>query len=147
MHQIPTIKLQQCAQYSKYWLSIERFFQSAWPDFKFCDSYTPEVQLPPVIIALANEQLIGGLAYSDFKAPFSDEKVIWINALYVDPIWRNNTVASQLLQQAIVQMPKGRQDHLYAYTNVPALYASLGWSALNIESEPDHKVMAIKLEE
>ncbi|WP_336751910.1 GNAT family N-acetyltransferase [Aeromonas hydrophila] len=89
--------------------------------------------------------VIGGLAYSRFKEPHRDGEVIWINAVFVSADHRGKGIASQLINAGVSQITSSSHDYLYAYTNVPALYQSLGWSEVDIESELDHKVMQISL--
>lgn len=99
--------------------------------------------------------VIGGLAYSYFQEPHQVRDVVWINAVYVDSQWRGQGIASELIKRAVAQMPdyyrsqsqpsKDSTSNLYAYTNIPALYLSLGWSIVDIETAPDHHVMSISI--
>ncbi|HHQ4529702.1 GNAT family N-acetyltransferase [Aeromonas hydrophila] len=140
-----TVELIYCREKSSYLVRLELLFQSEWPDFQLCDAYTENASLPPVVIAVANDVVIGGLAYSRFKEPHHDGEVIWINAVLVSADHRGKGIASQLINAGVSQITSSSQGYLYAYTNVPALYQSLGWSEVDIESEPDHKVMQISL--
>ncbi|MFA0121396.1 GNAT family N-acetyltransferase, partial [Vibrio sp. 10N.261.48.A2] len=109
------------------------------------------VQLPPVIIVLRDNAVIGGLAYSHFQEPHQVRDVVWINAVYVDAQWRGQGIASELINRAVEQMPvyyqsqssKDSTSNLYAYTNIAPLYLSLGWSIVEIETEPNHHVMSV----
>lgn len=92
-----------------------------------------------------NDVVMGGLAYSRFKEPHHGDEVIWINAVFVSAEHRGKGIASQLITAGVSQLLESSQDYLYAYTNVPTLYQSLGWAEVDIESEPDHKVMYISL--
>ncbi|WP_041472818.1 GNAT family N-acetyltransferase [Vibrio atlanticus] len=142
-----------CDESSPYWSELECLFQSEWSDFKFKDTYKDCVQLPPVIVVLRDNVVIGGLAYSHFQEPHQVRDVVWINAVYVDAQWRGQGIASELINRGVEQMPdyyqsqpsKGSTSKLYAYTNIAPLYLSLGWSIVDIESEPNHKVMSIEL--
>lgn len=126
-------------------MELEKRFQNEWPDFLFADSYKHDTNLPPVLIAIRENQVIGGLAYSYFKEPNGDSDVIWVNALLVLPEWRGQGIASELINRGIKQVSNTHQTHLYVYTNVPNLYQSLDWSIVDIESEPHHKVMSFPL--
>ncbi|MEZ8054390.1 GNAT family N-acetyltransferase [Vibrio atlanticus] len=142
-----------CDESSPYWSELERLFQSEWLDFKFKDTYKDCVQLPPVIVVLRDNVVIGGLAYSHFQEPHQVRDVVWINAVYVDAQWRGQGIASELINRGVEQMPdyyqsqpsKDSTSKLYAYTNIAPLYLSFGWSIVDIESEPNHKVMSIEL--
>lgn len=142
-----------CDENSPYWSELEGLFQSEWCNFKFKDTYKENVKLPPVITVLRDNVVIGGLAYSHFQEPHQVRDVVWINAVYVDAQWRGQGIASELINRGVEQMPdyyqsqlsKDSTSKLYAYTNIAPLYLSLGWSIVDIESEPNHKVMSIEL--
>ncbi|TKF53039.1 GNAT family N-acetyltransferase [Vibrio lentus] len=140
-----------CDENSPYWSELEGLFQSEWSDFKFKDTYKDSVQLPPVITVLRDNVVIGGLAYSPFQEPHQVRDVVWINAVFVEPQWRGQGIASELIKRAVEQMPdyyqsqpsKDSTSKLYAYTNIASLYLSLGWSIVEIETEPNHHVMSV----
>ena len=134
-----------CDESSPYWSQLERLFQSEWSDFKFKDTYKDCVQLPPVIIVLRDNVVIGGLAYSHFQEPHQVRDVVWINAVYVDAQWRGQGIASELISRGVKQVSSTVQTQLYVYTNVMELYQGLGWSVVDIDSEANHKVMSIEL--
>lgn len=71
--------------------------------------------------------------------------VVWINAVFVEPQWRGQGIASELINRGVKQVSSTVQSQLYAYTNIMGLYQGLGWSVVDIESEPNHKVMSIEL--
>jgi len=134
-----------CDESSPYWSELERLFQSEWSDFKFKDTYKDCVQLPPVIVVLRDNAVIGGLAYSHFQEPHQVRDVVWINAVYVDAQWRGQGIASELISRGVKQVSSTVQTQLYVYTNVMELYQGLGWSVVDIDSEANHKVMSIEL--
>ncbi|MFA0222243.1 GNAT family N-acetyltransferase [Vibrio splendidus] len=134
-----------CDESSPYWSELERLFQSEWSDFKFKDTYKDCVQLPPVIVVLRDNLVIGGLAYSHFQEPHQVRDVVWINAVYVDAQWRGQGIASELINRGVKQVSSTVQTQLYVYTNVMELYQGLGWSVVDIDSEANHKVMSIEL--
>ncbi|NOH99387.1 GNAT family N-acetyltransferase [Vibrio sp. 99-70-13A1] len=140
------VVFRNCGENSQYWAVLERLFQSEWSDFLFVDTYKQDAQLPPVIVALRDNQVIGGLAYSRYQEPHGNCEVIWLNAVFVSPEWRGQGVASELINLGVEQALESIQSHLYAYTHVASLYESLGWSVVDIESEPNHSVMSISLE-
>ncbi|WP_199454793.1 GNAT family N-acetyltransferase [Vibrio owensii] len=139
------VVFRNCDENSPYWFELEKLFQSEWSDFLFADTYKPDANLPPVLVALRNNEVIGGLAYSRFKEPHGDCEVLWFNAVFVSPDWRNQGIASELINRGVNQVSETIQAKLYAYTNVAQLYQSLGWSVVDIESEPNHSVMSISL--
>jgi len=134
-----------CDESSPYWSELERLFQSEWSGFKFKDTYKDCVQLPPVIVVLRDNVVIGGLAYSHFQEPHQVRDVVWINAVYVDAQWRGQGIASELINRGVEQFSSTVQTQLYVYTNVMELYQGLGWSVVDIDSEANHKVMSIEI--
>lgn len=140
------VVFRNCDENSQYWADLEKLLQTEWSDFLFVDTYEADAKLPPVIVALRDNQVIGGLAYSRFKEPHGDSDVIWLNAVFVSNEWRGQGIASELINRGVAQVSGSLQSRLYAYTNVAPLYQSLGWSVVEIESEPNHNVMSISLE-
>ncbi|EMK3512026.1 GNAT family N-acetyltransferase [Vibrio parahaemolyticus] len=135
-----------CNENSQYWIALEKLFQIEWSDFLFADTYKSENYLPPVLVALRNNEVIGGLAYSRYQEPYGNSEVIWLNAVFVSPEWRGQGIASELIIRGVNQVSGALQKNLYAYTNVVQLYKSLGWSVVDIESEPNHSVVSISLQ-
>ncbi|MFV8458449.1 GNAT family N-acetyltransferase [Vibrio owensii] len=139
------IVFRNCSENDRYWIALEKLFQSEWSDFLFSDTYKPDSQLPQVLAVLRGNVVIGGLAFSHFQEPHGDSEVVWVNAVYVSPEYRGQGIASELINRGVNQASEIGQDHLYAYTNVPLLYQSLGWSVVDMESEPNHNVMKVRI--
>ncbi|WP_434999675.1 GNAT family N-acetyltransferase [Vibrio scophthalmi] len=139
------VVFRNCDENSPSWFALEKLFQSEWSDFLFADTCKKGAELPPVLIALKGSEVIGGLAYSRFKEPHQESEVIWLNAVFVLPEWRGQGIASELINRGVSQLSEMQQSSLYAYTNVSPLYESLGWSIIEVESEPNHSVMSISL--
>ncbi|EKO3445282.1 GNAT family N-acetyltransferase [Vibrio fluvialis] len=139
------LEFRQCDETSPYWQDVERLFQGEWSEFRFRDTYKPDAQLPPVIMVLSQNTVIGGLAYSYYQEPNQVADVIWINAVSVSPPWRGKGIASELICLGVSQVSSFNQRHLYVYTNLPSLYSRLGWTVVDTECEPNHCVMRISL--
>ncbi|ELP9501638.1 GNAT family N-acetyltransferase [Vibrio alginolyticus] len=135
-----------CKENSQYWIALEKLFQTEWSDFLFADTYKSENYLPPVLVAVRNNEVIGGLAYSRYQEPYGNTEVIWLNAVFVSPEWRGQGIASELINRGVNQVSELNQNNIYAYTNVAQLYKSLGWSVVDIDSEPNHSVVSIPLQ-
>ncbi|MCR9967725.1 GNAT family N-acetyltransferase [Vibrio antiquarius] len=135
-----------CNENSQYWIALEKLFQTEWSDFLFSGTYKSENYLPPVLVALRNNEVIGGLAYSRYQEPYGNSEVIWLNAVFVSPEWRGQGIASELINRGVNQVSELNQNKIYAYTNVAQLYKSLGWSVVDIDSEPNHSVVSIPLQ-
>ncbi|HCG7916489.1 GNAT family N-acetyltransferase [Vibrio parahaemolyticus] len=135
-----------CKENSQYWIALEKLFQTEWSDFLFADTYKSENYLPPVLVAVRNNEVIGGLAYSRYQEPYGNSEVIWLNAVFVSPEWRGQGIASELINRGVNQVSELNQNNIYAYTNAAQLYKSLGWSVVDIDSEPNHSVVSISLQ-
>lgn len=144
MKQREQIEIRVTDKNSPYLDEVERLFQSEWSDFKLSNDYNENANLPAVIVATLDNELVGGLAFSRFKEPNLEGEVIWINAVFVEPEQRGKGLAKALIQEGVAQASLFKQADLYAYTNVPQLYQDIGWREVDTESEPNHKVMSIK---
>lgn len=139
------VVFRKCDENTQYWIALEKLFQTEWSGFLFADTYKPEVHLPPVLVAIRDNEVIGGLAYCRYQEPHGNSEVIWINAVFVSPEWRGQGIASELINRGVNQVSQTIQNNLYAYTNVAQLYKSLGWSVVDVEVEPNHSVVSISL--
>ncbi|EML0426635.1 GNAT family N-acetyltransferase [Vibrio parahaemolyticus] len=140
------VVFRNCDENTMYWIALEKLFQTEWSDFLFADIYKSEADLPPIIVALRDNEVIGGLSYSRYQEPHGNSEVIWFNALFVSLQWRGLGIGSELINRGVNQVSETLQDNLYAYTNVAQLYKSLGWSVVDIETEPNHSVVSISLQ-
>ncbi len=52
------VVFRNCDENSKYWVALEKLFQTEWSDFLFVDTYKPEANLPLVIVALRDNQVV-----------------------------------------------------------------------------------------
>ena len=93
------------------------------------------VTMPPPLLAIEGQQLLGGLMFSGFRKPGGDALGLWINALYVAPEHRRKKIASQLIQAAEVQACRAAQRELFALTDIPTLYENLGWQRIETSNE------------
>ncbi len=139
------VVFRKCDENTQYWIALEKLFQTEWSSFLFADTYKSEVHLPPVLVAIRDNEVIGGLAYCRYQEPHGNSKVIWINAVFVSPEWRGQGIASELINRGVNQVSETIQNNLYAYTNVAQLYKSLGWSVVDIEVEPNYSVVSMSL--
>lgn len=123
---------------------LSSLFASEWSDFKVSDLGISNTEIPLPLVMCSDEQVVGGLAFTQFAEPGFDHTVVWLNALYIQPDYRGMGLASQLIQHAQSEL-KDSQRWLYVYTNVPSLYGSLGWSVIEADSELNHKVLRVSL--
>ena len=93
------------------------------------------ITVPSPLLAIAGQQLLGGLMFSGFRKPGGDSLGLWINALFVAPEHRRKRIASQLIRAAEVEAFRAGERALFALTNIPKLYENLGWQRIVSSSE------------
>ena len=89
---------------------------------------------PRPLVAIADEETLGGLAFAIFQRPGTESKGIWINALFVAPAHRRKGIASQLIQAAEAAAARLGEEELHALTDIPGLYEKLGWRRIHSDS-------------
>lgn len=85
------------------------------------------ITVPPPLLGIDGQELMGGLMFSGFRKPGGDALGLWINALFVAPEHRRKRIASQLIRAAEVEAFRAGEPELFALTNIPKLYENLGW--------------------
>jgi GNAT superfamily N-acetyltransferase len=91
--------------------------------------------VPLPLLGIEGQELLGGLMFSGFRKPGGDELGLWINALFVAPEHRRKGIASQLVRAAEVEAFRAGERELFALTNIPKLYESLGWQSVESSKE------------
>lgn len=119
-------------------------FDALWPGFKLSDIGLSNPKIPHPIAVMCDDEVSGGLAFSLFEEPNTTAQVIWLNAVYIVPKYRGKGLASELISDA-QSLLKGRQKWLYAHTDVPSLYARLGWCEVEAQARANHKVIRVSL--
>ncbi|WP_117234190.1 GNAT family N-acetyltransferase [Vibrio maerlii] len=142
MRGIQNIQIIKCSIGDANSQKLESLFQSQWSDFTFVD-YNDA--LPSPLVGLIDGSVVGGLAYTFFKAPQSKGIALWVNAVFISREYRGQGIATKLIQQAMFDVKALKNLSLYAYTHVPKLYKGLGWSEVEAEAEEDHYVMGVDL--
>lgn len=100
-------------------------FKSEWSEFEHFKLKKLDLKIPDPLVTLINGELVGGLSYTSFKKPISEDAAVWINAVFVISKYRRNGIASKLIEKA-----HGVVAELYALTDVPELYTKLGWKTV-----------------
>lgn len=95
--------------------------------------------VPSPLLAVDGQKLLGGLAFTRYPVPGSEEIGLWVNGLFVAPEHRGIGIGSQLIQAAEVESAGIKAIELFVNTNVPELYQKLGW--LNVDGNGECKVL------
>jgi len=101
-----------------------------WPEIGSFEKEMYGVSIPNPMGVLIDEAIIGGLSFTSAKAPQSEEIVVWINAVLVQPSYRHRGIASKLIAAA-----ESTAEKLFALTDIPELYIKVGWQVVSYDSE------------
>lgn len=114
----------------QYYDELQKRLRSEWPEFPPIGTREPGVPQP--LIALTSfGALAGGLAFIAGKRPLGDELAVWINGVLVLPAYRREGLGSRLIEAAQRAARQASVPRLYALTELPDLYAKLGWFILS----------------
>ncbi len=100
-------------------------FEQEWPGFDAFVSDKHGIDIPSPIVAIKMQEVVGGISFTSYKEPNSNNIAIWVNALLVIPKQRKQGISKQLIGAA-----QNVTTHLYALTNVPRLYTKMGWQTV-----------------
>ena len=100
-----------------------------WPEIGDFEKEKYGISVPRPIGVLINGIVVGGLSFTNYRAPNSDEIVVWVNAVLVQPDFRRKGIASKLILSA-----QSSAQKLFALTDIPALYTKLGWQIVSQDS-------------
>ena len=128
---------------SPYLISLYQWFDSEWDDVEPLASEKGGKVIPNPIIALKDGELIGGLVFTRFLSPITQEQSVWINAVYIKPENRKQGISSQLINCAEKLVESISEPELFVFTHIPEMYSKLNWQV--IETEDDHFVLKSSL--
>ncbi|MBL1421051.1 MAG: GNAT family N-acetyltransferase [Alphaproteobacteria bacterium] len=122
---------------------LHDWFTEEWGERSFYNRHHEGYAILAPLIALDDEILVGGLAFSRFKNPENDGMALWINALLVALEQRGKGVASALLTAAAQAAFEWGETQLFALTDVPQLYLKQKWSL--VEGTKDQNIVRLDL--
>ena len=115
---------------SLHLVQLHNWFVAEWKDVDpFKDSRNGHT-IPPPLIAVEDEALLGGLAFTRYKIPDVTRVGLWVCALYVDVAHRNKGIGSRLIREAEKSALSINENELFALTNIPAFYENFGWEVV-----------------
>ncbi|PCI87142.1 MAG: hypothetical protein COB24_06960 [Hyphomicrobiales bacterium] len=124
---------------------LHDWFTEEWGEGDFYNTHHEGYAILAPLIALDDDKLAGGLAFSRFKNPENDGMALWVNALLVAPEQRGKGVASALLTAAAQAALQMGETQLFALTDVPQLYLKQKWSL--VEGTKDQNIVKLDLSE
>ncbi|MGR6838216.1 GNAT family N-acetyltransferase [Aliivibrio wodanis] len=133
------ILIQSVESDSLYLTELYQWFEAEWDDVEPLASIKEGKIIPNPIVALDNGKLVGGLVFTRFLSPITQELAVWINGVFVTPENRKQGISSQLINQAEKVVMEMAESELLVFTHIPALYSNLQWKI--IETHDDHFVL------
>ena len=95
------------------------------------------------LTAINNERVVGGLVFTEYPVPGTEDNGLWINALYLESEYRGKGIGTLLIKAAASEALRNKAKEIYVYTNVPELYLKAGWVLVEVQGE--HKVLKNRL--
>ena len=133
------ISIQSVESNSLYLTELYQWFEAEWDDVEPLASIKEGKIIPKPIVALENGKLVGGLVFTRFLSPITQELAVGINAVFVIPENRKKGISSQLINQAEKVVIEMAESELLVFTHIPVLYSNLQWKI--IETHDDHFVL------
>jgi len=118
---------------------LREWLLAEWDDLDPFEDPSEPPTLPAPLLAIDGSELVGGLMFSRFREPESDQPGLWINAVLVRPDRRRQGIASALIRSAQAEAAEWQHARIFALTDLPALYLKLGWR--RIETGPNGTVV------
>ena len=100
---------------------------------------------PGPIIACIDQEPVGVLAYKRYRADFQTNAELWINAVYVHRDFRRLGIGRKLVIAGCSRRYTDSVQQVFAYTDVPALYRSCGWSHVATDTRSGMQTYAFTL--
>ena len=124
---------------SSYLPTLYCWFEDEWGDVDALTKTKHGKVIPKPIIVLKNGKLIGGLVFTRFLSPITQEQAVWINAVFIKAENRQQGIGAQLIRHAEKAVAAMNEFELLVFTHLPTLYTNLQWQI--IETEGDHFVL------
>ena len=77
------VLIQTVESNSTYLAELYQWFESEWDDVEPLAITKYGKVIPNPIIALENGELIGGLVFTRFLSPITQEQAVWVNADFI----------------------------------------------------------------
>lgn len=102
--------------------------ESEWGNVDPFTSTAEALIVPAPILAVEQDQLLGGLSFTDHALPDSKESGVWINTLLVAAQFRNRGIGASLIKAAEAEAARLGIGELFVFTEIPRFYEKLGWT-------------------
>lgn len=123
-------RIKNLALESKCASTLNSILNREWPEIGRFEREKYGLSIPSPIGVFVNDEIVGGLSFTSYKAPGSEDVVTWVNAVYVLPNYRGKGYARKLVLAAQLSA-----ECLFALTDIPALYTGVGWRTVSQDSD------------
>ncbi len=119
---------------------LREWFIAEWGEMDSFSGPDDGYSVPSPLLVVDGQELLGGLAFTSYPIPGSEELGLWINALIVAPEHRGSGLGSQLIQAAEVEAIHANEQELFVYADHQEFYQRLGWQ--NVDSSGERAVLS-----
>ncbi|MBC7853000.1 MAG: GNAT family N-acetyltransferase [Pirellulaceae bacterium] len=121
-----------------------RWIRKEWPDSRddsaiedrLCGSRRRDT-LPLALVAVLGSTPIGFVSLTLYENGIKRGRPHWIDALYVEPAYRGQGIARQLVHAAEEKSVVLGLTELFALTEIPRLYHKCGWNTVEEFTTPN----------
>ncbi len=108
-------------------LNYYKWISTLWDKVEPYMTIKHNLQIPEPLLAMNQDELMGGLSFTVHKDPTEDIYTLWVNTIFIEDSHRRRGLATKLLKEAMALLRYLGYDRLYAYTDYPELYTKSGW--------------------
>lgn len=103
--------------------------------------HTGRATIPTTLVALEGTEVIGSASLLVEDLPEWKQFTPWVASVFVAPAWRGRSVGSRLVARAVEVAGKTGAATVYLLTpGQEAFYRRLGWSVVEVASNPERRV-------
>ncbi|NQZ93417.1 MAG: GNAT family N-acetyltransferase [Moritella sp.] len=124
------VLIQEVEINSPHLITLYQWLESEWDDVEPLAPMKNGQAIPNPIIALKDGELVGGLVFTRFLSPITEEQAVWINAVFIKDEERKQGISSQLINRAEKLVKEIGESELLVFTEIKALYSKLNWQVI-----------------
>ncbi len=103
--------------------------------------HTGRITIPTTLVALEGTEVVGSASLLVEDLPEWKQLTPWVASVFVAPAWRGRGVGSRLVARAVEVAGQTGAATVYLLTpGQEAFYRRLGWSVVEVASNPERRV-------